>query len=141
MVKQFSSMLLLAAISLTLKAQSGEVLFKVSGIDLAEGGNLSSGLFKEENFPNVGEQFRGKDVKVSSTTMEILVEDVPVGIYGGVVFQDVNSNKELETNFVGFPTEPIGFANDAKIKFGPPDFEDAAVEVRANATTVVEIKL
>ncbi|MEL7124086.1 MAG: DUF2141 domain-containing protein, partial [Bacteroidota bacterium] len=67
--------------------------------------------------------------------------DVQVGTYGAVVFQDINQDKKLKTNLLGFPREPIGFANDAKIKLGPPSFEDASIQVKENETTIVKINL
>ena len=132
-------MLLLCVVSA--QAQTGNVLFKVKGIKTAKGGNLSSGIFTEENFPEVGKQFKGKDVTVDGAEMEVLLESVPIGTYGAVVFQDTDSDQELDANFMGFPKEPIGFANNAKIRFGPPKFKDAAIEVVAGETVIVEINL
>lgn len=141
MVKFVVSIVTLFLISLSVQAQTGSVLFKVSGIQTDKGGSISTGIFTKENFPEVGKQFRGKDVTVNQSNMEVLLENVPVGTYGAVVFQDHNNNKKLETNFVGFPKEPIGFANDARIKFGPPDFEDAAITVTEGQTVIVNIQL
>ncbi len=123
------------------QAQTGNVLFKVKGIKTAKAGNIAAGIFVKENFPEVGKQFKGKDIKVKASEMEVLLEDVPVGIYGAVVYQDTDSDQELDSNFMGFPKEPIGFANNAKIRFGPPKFEDAAIEVTEGKTTIVEINL
>lgn len=141
MVKLHVSFVILFLLSLSIQAQSGSVLFKVSGIQSEKGGSISTGIFTKDTFPEVGKQFRGKDVKVNHSNMEVLLENVPVGTYGAVVFQDQNSNKKLETNLVGLPKEPIGFANDAKIKFGPPSFEDAAIVVSAGQTVIVNIQL
>ncbi len=141
MVKLVVSIVTLFLISLSVQAQTGSVLFKVSGIQADKGGSISTGIFTKENFPEVGKQFRGKDVTVNQSNMEVLLENVPVGTYAAVVFQDQNNNKKLETNFVGFPKEPIGFANDARIKFGPPDFEDAAITVTEGQTVIVNIQL
>ncbi|NQX92920.1 MAG: DUF2141 domain-containing protein, partial [Flavobacteriales bacterium] len=88
-----------------------------------------------------GQQFMSKDLKVTKNTMEVVIENIPAGTYACVVFQDGNSNEELDSNFVGFPTEPIGFANDARIKLGPPDFEDVAITITSGQTTVVNIVL
>ena len=141
MVKSLKIIALLLIFSFSAEAQTGTVLFKVKGIKSAKGGNLSSGIFIEENFPEVGKQFMGKDVKVEGDEMEILLENVPVGTYGAVVFQDTDSDQELDSNFMGFPKEPIGFANNAKIRFGPPKFKDAAISVKAGEIVIVEINL
>jgi Short-chain dehydrogenases of various substrate specificities len=106
-------------------SQNGVVILQVEGIDLKKGGELSAGIFKEENFPKVGKQLLGTEVAVTGSKMEIRISNVPAGWYGVAVFQDIDKNKNLKTNFIGLPQEPIGFSNDARIKFGPPDFEDA----------------
>ena len=36
----------------------------------------------------------------------------------------LNSNGEMDNNLLGFPKEPYGFGNDAKINLAPPAFAD-----------------
>ncbi|MEM6380266.1 MAG: DUF2141 domain-containing protein [Bacteroidota bacterium] len=140
MIKFFIGVLLLF-LSCSIYAQTGTVIFKVSGIQADKGGELSAGIFEKANFPKVGQQLKGTEKAVSSNYSEVTLTDVPVGTYGAVVFQDINKNKDLETNVLGYPKEPIGFANGAKIRFGPPAFEDSTIQVLANKTTEVIIKL
>lgn len=45
------------------------------------------------------------------------------------VFQDRDGNGRLTKNVVGIPSEPYGFSRNARRIFGPPGFEEAAVEV------------
>ena len=66
---------------------------------------------------------------------------MPVGHYAMVAFQDIDENKQLKSNFVGFPIEPIGFSRDAKIKFGPPYFDDAKVKIQQGKTLTLLINL
>jgi len=49
----------------------------------------------------------------------------PPGDYAIAVFYDVDNDGELDTNFFGLPKEAIGFSNNAKGRFGPPDWQDA----------------
>jgi uncharacterized protein (DUF2141 family) len=46
-------------------------------------------------------------------------------------YQDDNDNFTLDRNFFGMPKEGMGFSRDAKMSFGPPAFDDAAVTVPA----------
>lgn len=131
----------LIALSFVGYAQTGTVILEVSGIKVAKGGELSAGIFRKENFAKVGKQFIGTVKKVEAAKMQIVFKNVPVGNYGMVVFQDIDQNKDLKTNFVGFPTEPIGFSNDARIRFGPPSFEDAKVQVEKDKTLTLPIIL
>ncbi|MFC5461506.1 DUF2141 domain-containing protein [Massilia niabensis] len=64
----------------------------------------------------------------------VIVKGVPPGTWAVVAYQDENTNGVLDTNFLGIPKEPYGFSRDARSKFGPPGFEDAAIEVGDEAT-------
>lgn len=78
-----------------------------------------------------------KDGAVFTTTYAVSVSGsvlIPVdglrpGKYAVSVFHDVNSNHKLDTNFLGIPSEPIGFSNNARGKMGPPRFEDAVCTI------------
>jgi uncharacterized protein (DUF2141 family) len=70
----------------------------------------------------------------------IRIAGVPAGSWAVLAYQDENSNDELDRNFVGIPKENYGFSRDARSKFGPPGFDDAAVEVNGE-TTVAKVML
>lgn len=123
------------------QAQTGKVVLNIQGIQLNKGGEISAGIFKKEDFPKVGKQMIGTEKVVTANKMQIVFDNVPGGTYGAVAFQDIDKNKDLKTNFLGFPKEPIGFSNDARINFGPPSFEDAAVKLDAGKTVTLTIIL
>ncbi len=70
----------------------------------------------------------------------ITVPGVPKGTWAVLVYQDENGNGELDRNFIGIPKENYGFSRNAASKFGPPGFDDAAIEVGAEVT-VAEVRL
>ena len=123
------------------KQSSSIVIVEVKGISVSKGGELSAGLFLEANFPKPGKQLIGTAVRVNAEQMSIVFKDVPPGKYGVVAFKDIDANKDLKKNFLGFPKEPIGFSNDARIKMGPPAFSDAAITVEAGKTITIQITL
>ncbi len=47
-------------------------------------------------------------------------------------YQDENDNHKIDRNLFGIPTEGIGFSNDARMRFGPPEFADAAIVLDAS---------
>ena len=61
--------------------------------------------------------------------MVVVFRDLPPGRYGLAALHDLNSNGEMDNNLLGFPKEPYGFGNDAKIRLAPPAFADMAVTV------------
>ena len=122
-------------------SQTGTVKVTVTGILSEKGGELSAGIFPEATFPEVGQQLIGKELIINSDKMIVVFEGVPVGTYALAIFQDIDKNKDLATNIVGYPREPIGFSNNVRIRFGPPAFEDAAVTVNTNQTLSLDIQL
>jgi uncharacterized protein (DUF2141 family) len=122
-------------------SQTGTVLFQVDGIDLKRGGKLSAGVFLEPGFPKVGKQFRGQALDITSSTMTVEFKDLPAGVYAAAIYQDIDKNNDLKTNWIGLPQEPIGFSNNVRIKMGPPSFTDAQFQVQPNKTVTLKITL
>ena len=70
----------------------------------------------------------------------VAMRDIPPGTWAVLAYQDENENSQLDRNFMGIPKENYGFSRDAVGRFGPPAFDEAAIEVR-DGTTVAPIKL
>jgi len=64
-------------------------------------------------------------------------EPLPYGRYAIAVYQDLNFNDVLDKSFIGRPTEPYGFSNDARSMFGPPRFEAALFEFLAKNDSIM----
>lgn len=52
-------------------------------------------------------------------------------------YHDENENKTLDKNSLGIPTERYGFSQNPKRGFGPPKFQEAAVQVRLEPLTQI----
>ena len=94
-------------------------------------GDVFVGLHNEEA-TFLKERFREAVVNVSNKEAVVTFENLPEGEYAVSAFHDENDNKELDTNFIGIPKEPIGISNDAKGFMGPPKYEDAKFLVSEN---------
>lgn len=66
-------------------------------------------------------------------------KELPAGDYAVSLIYDDDSDGELDTNFVGIPTEAFGFSNNATAFFGPPDWAGAAFSLQNDL--MIEIKL
>ena len=77
--------------------------------------------------------------EIGSDTMTFVVKGLQSGSYAVSIFHDKDNDGELNTNFIGIPTEPYAFSNNAKGRFGPPNFEDCLFEL--TKTTQILIKL
>ncbi len=58
-------------------------------------------------------------------TATCVFRNVPAGRYAVTVGHDENSNRRMDRNAVGIPTEGWGTSRDAPARFGPPSFDDA----------------
>ncbi len=53
------------------------------------------------------------------------------GEYAVAIYQDLDNNSSLNTNFFGYPKEPFGFSNNVKPRFSAPSFKQCKVAVSA----------
>ncbi|GLS84677.1 DUF2141 domain-containing protein [Paraferrimonas haliotis] len=51
--------------------------------------------------------------------------ELEFGDYAIYAYQDLDDNGELNSNWIGIPTEPVGTSNAAKGFMGPPKYDDA----------------
>ena len=60
------------------------------------------------------------------------ITTVPTGNYAIAIYQDLNGNEKLDTNFLGIPKEPYGFSNNKIPIFSEPSFEKCKFEFNEN---------
>lgn len=63
-------------------------------------------------------------------------EGLAAGTYAVAVLQDLNDSNSLDKNRLGIPKEPLGFSNNAKIRFRAPTFDEAKFEFDGTAKTL-----
>lgn len=73
---------------------------------------------------------------IAANTVTATLHDLPAGDYAVSIYQDINSNNKLDTNFMGIPSEPYGFSNNVVSHFGPPSFAESKFAVPETGTTV-----
>ncbi|ESP92187.1 DUF2141 domain-containing protein [Pseudoalteromonas luteoviolacea] len=82
-------------------------------------------------------------VKPSIPATEVVLTDIPAGKYAISVVHDKDSDGTLDRMvfpFIGMPSEPYGLSNDAYSALSKGSFEDALVDITAQAQPI-EIKL
>ena len=81
----------------------------------------------------------GKKAQIGRVTF--LFTGLPPGRYAIASFHDENGNGDFDRTLLGLPKEGLGFSNGAWINFGPPAFDEAAVEVIfPNQVIVVKLR-
>lgn len=68
-------------------------------------------------------------VSAPAAAGSVTVEAIPPGTYAVQAYHDENENGELDRRSLRRPLEGLGFSRDAPMRFGPPRFWDAAVQI------------
>jgi outer membrane protein len=76
----------------------------------------------------------------SGGTIPGRIPELAGGEYALVVYHDKNGNGRLDENFIGIPSEPLGFSNRYWPK-GPPTFAKAAFKIEAEETRTIDVNL
>ncbi len=124
--------------NINLFAQTGTIKLTVTGISKASD-TIRIGVYNKEGF--LKESKEQKSVKSTGSTTYVELNNIPIGKYAIAVFQDINLDGELNTNFYGKPTEPNGFSNNKKGTFGSPNFEEVSFVVVNDKSTALTIRL
>jgi uncharacterized protein (DUF2141 family) len=124
--------------------QLGTLHVVIEGVRNAKG-QVKVGLEKTaEGFdkgPIHEARYRGEVVSSKEGKIEVRFQDLPYGTYAVKSFHDEDGNGQLNTNFMGIPSEDYGFSNNARGTMGPAKFEDARFELNvAEKTITIRLK-
>jgi uncharacterized protein (DUF2141 family) len=132
--------LLIAVIPILLAGQEtekyGNLIVVIEGIENNNGHILIALKNSEENYEAEGQAFRGATVAITDLKASYTFEKIPYGLYALKIFHDEDSDKELDKNFLGLPTENYGFSNNARGSFGPASWEDAKFNFEVQIDTL-----
>ena len=117
-------------------AASAELRVTVRGVKSAEG-DVKVGLYATPKAFDERKKTFGELAPARVGEVVVVFHDLLPGRYGVAVLHDLNSNGEMDNNLLGFPKEPYGFGNDAKINLAPPAFADMTVTVGNGITETV----
>ena len=116
---------------------AAELLIKVTGITNAEG-NMQIALFNNEaSFSD--SPYEAMSVPVTDVNMQVQISDLAAGEYAIMLFQDLDSNEELDTNLLGIPREPWGGSLQGKTIMRAPTWNDVKFTVDSDVTMTVEL--
>ncbi|MFH0934941.1 MAG: DUF2141 domain-containing protein [Pseudomonadota bacterium] len=117
--------------------QAGELKLELHGAGMA-GNPVRVAVYsalRPEQFPSDEHYYRGAVSDAQADRLTVSVPDLPPGRYAVAAYVDNNRNGRQDKNLLGVPKEDYGFSNDARGRFGPPDFAEAAFDIGENAVT------
>lgn len=120
----------------------GTIQVEIQNIQTAEG-SIRIAIYRgEENFLEDGKAVVTKAALVEKAgTLTVSFPNLPYGEYSVAIYHDLNNNNKLNTNLVGIPSEPYGFSNDARSKWGPPKYKDARFSLnQSQQSLVIQLK-
>ena len=121
------------------RAQGGVVEVEVSGVRAGRG-HILVAVCTQAEFLQERCGFNGS-TEAQPGTATVRVAGVPPGRYAVQAWHDENDNGRIKRDFLGIPSEGIGFSRNAPIRLGPPSFEDAAFTVEAGgARTALKLR-
>jgi uncharacterized protein (DUF2141 family) len=98
--------------------------------NVAPRGIVRLGLFTQAEYPkDNGTWVASADVPAIGGETVVTLQNVPVGTYAIEVYQDLNSNGKIDSNFLGLPKEPYGFSRDARPWLSRPAFSRVKFDV------------
>ncbi|WP_225913878.1 DUF2141 domain-containing protein [Leptolyngbya ohadii] len=109
----------------------------ISGLKNRQG-QVCLSLFASGNgFPSQGDRaIRKQCVALTAQAVRVSFTDLPPGRYAVAVLHDTNRDGQANQNVLGIPTEGFGFSGNPTVRFGPPSFNETAVNVSGTATTI-----
>ena len=136
--KLINASLLMAALGAYTQTSAETLTIVIEDIRDASGAVQVQVLAGQAQFEGEGAvaQFLEQAVEGALT---ITAEDLAPGEYAIRIMHDVNGNDKLDANFVGMPTEPYAFSNNARGMFGPATWEDARFALEGEVTQVISL--
>lgn len=127
------STLLLLALVLPQPVTATQLDIELTGIE-NDRGLVRVAVCTPETFTTKHCPFSGA-APANPGSVTVSVEGIPPGRYAVQAYHDEDGNGRLRRGLFGIPAEAIGFSRDARVRLGPPSFEDAAIDVAEPATT------
>jgi uncharacterized protein (DUF2141 family) len=109
---------------------AGDLIIHLAGLR-SDQGQIVVLLYRSgDGFPvKEARAWRRESAPIAEHNATLHVTGVPYGTYAFTVYQDLNTNRKLDTNFIGIPKEPVGVSKNARGRLGPPRWKDANFEL------------
>lgn len=138
--------LLLLVQSMTAAAQEHNTMnwktltLHIIDIDRKRPGEVVVMVFQEDGFPKDHQKAIKKYHIEPLQSHHQLSIQVPEGKFALKIHHDEDKSGTMTKNWTGFiPAEGVGFSSGAKVKFGPPSFNAAKMELPESGETRIAI--
>jgi len=120
------------ASQLAAQGSGTEVVIEVTNLRNHDGVVRACMTRDAQRFPRCQDSTQGyRTVVPAGEAASLRFTNVAPGTYAIALLHDENDNGKADRVLGMMPREGFGFSRDAPVNMGPPDFEDAAIEVGA----------
>ena len=135
-------MLLGAASPPTVAPATADVTVVATGLRNAHGVVRACMTGEAAHFPDCKNPVASYSlVGEAAGSVTLIFHNVKPGRYAIALLHDENDNGKADRAVMMIPVEGFGFSRDAKVRFGPPRFGDAAFDVAPGATEKLVIRM
>ena len=142
-LRAFLSSFLVFSVVLTpffVVAQTGTIVIRVPNLS-NNTGKVMVALYKDgKNWLSL-QTFRNAVEPIKNKSVEVTFADLPTGDYAISLFHDENTNRELDLNFMGIPTERFAFSNIEGMIYSKPAFNTCKFKISPNDKKVLVMKV
>lgn len=108
----------------------------VDKLESTQGQLLVAVFDQPDGFPEKGKTaFISRKLAIEDTSVMVIFSDLPPGIYAVCFVHDKNMNEKLDKK-IGIPVEKYGVSNNIRMRFGPPEFEEAKFYLGRKDTSI-----
>jgi uncharacterized protein (DUF2141 family) len=129
-LQSIAAMWVLAAV-----ANSGELTVTITDIREAKGFLMVALVNSDAAWNNQDKPVAAQKIAAAQDEMKLQFKDLAPGAYAVQVMHDENGNNQLDTNFLGIPTEGYGFSNNPNV-MRKARYDEARFDVGADAADI-----
>ena len=119
--------------SFPVNQQSTPLTIHVMGIKEIEGDIFVAAYDNDKDF--MGDNgIAGNKISIEQNTLSFIME-LPIGEYAILIYQDLNRDGKLNTNFLGIPKEPYGASNGLG-SFAVPNFKKSLLKIGSEPKSI-----
>lgn len=127
---KIASMLAAAMLAPGAPASAGDLTLSLT--TKGAGGRIAVAVYRDAESLRRGEgAVRAVMAARTGATTTVTISGLAPGRYAVAAFHDMDGNGRLSTWPIGLPKEAYGFSRDARGRFGPAAFADAAFDLPA----------
>ena len=120
-------------------ARADTLTVQIENIEASQGTVMLQVIAGEAEFNEQGRPVASFMQRAQAGAMMFSTSGLPAGEYAVRIMHDVNDNGELDSNYIGMPTEPWAFSNNATGSFGPPGWDQVKFTLQGDCVQHIRL--